>query len=609
MFASNISILFKELCFWLLTPVTFILYYQVIHHSPEIVIFQHLLILCLVAACSISFRLFLHCLNLPNKFALLLSSTIYACIAYIFIVYYVVVIVGLKVWGHVITRELLISYLSQLNGLSESLGISIWLIALSLISLFLIFLIVIYSLLKRFSYRPKKVKSNLITILVFTLFLYLSYQLHEVILINNVASEEPISLTLYSGKPNELERSFSQGLSLNHKLVHSEENARLDYIKNLTVNKSSKKYKNIVIILSDALRYDHMGIYGYSRDTTPHLNNLASNSSLIKILQAYSTCGETTCAHSSLFGSRFIHETPENLLTLQEVIKLNGYKTHMIISGDHVNFYNIRKIYGEVDSYYDGSMAKKYYINDDTLVLDKTKSLPNWDGQPTFLHYHLLSNHVLGKRFNGFQLYQPSKSYIGRTSGKPNQAFTNFYDNGVLQTDSVINTILNTLKDKKYLDNTLVIITADHGESLGEHNLISHTNSVYEELLHIPLLFIPYGYESKISNNYSSFMQLIDLAPTILNEIGIDAPVTWTGEPIQQSKKRQFSYFMMQPFEGLYDHRNEQNLWKYWRNTETKEEFVFNIRHDPKEKDNVIFKVPNHLLQEWRTTISDTKNR
>jgi hypothetical protein len=61
----------------------------------------------------------------------------------------------------------------------------------------------------------------------------------------------------------------------------------------------------------------------------------------------------------------------------------------MILGGDHTNFYGLRKIYGAVDSYYDGASTNRYYVNDDDLVLDRLASFPPWDGSPTMIQFQL----------------------------------------------------------------------------------------------------------------------------------------------------------------------------------------------------------------------------
>ena len=149
-----------------------------------------------------------------------------------------------------------------------------------------------------------------------------------------------------------------------------------------------------------------------------------------------------------------------------------------------------------------------------------------------------------------------------------------------------------------------MILTADHGEALGEHGVFMHTNSVREEALRIPLVMIPYGHDSGLPKQSDNFMSLIDLAPTILDEIGLNIPNSWAGMPTQDKKERAFSFFEMDKFKGLYDHRETGILWKYWQNTRTGEEFVFNITQDSKENTNLVWEIAPERMKEWRNEIN-----
>jgi arylsulfatase A-like enzyme len=178
----------------------------------------------------------------------------------------------------------------------------------------------------------------------------------------------------------------------------------------------------------------------------------------------------------------------------------------------------------------------------------------------------------------------------------------------VLQADAIIEQLLASLKGGNYLQDTLVVVTADHGESLGEHGFFSHTNSVREELLHIPLAFIRYknGIEQDAVRN-EKFVSQIDIAPTILHEFHMPIPSTWTGLPVQLEEERKFIFFQMVPNLGLYDIRDRDRVWKYWVNAKTLEEFAFDLRLDAGENTNLIASVPDWLRASWRTQIGAIK--
>ncbi|MFZ6750019.1 sulfatase-like hydrolase/transferase [Undibacterium sp. Ren11W] len=591
-FSYNLALLFA-------LPILFILTYVLKYFNPTIVIYEHLSVVTLVVFAIFSLKLLINHYAHDKKYALLMYSLLYSSFIFIIVIYYLVVLIGLHSWGRVITEEFIISYTEQAEYFLEALNISIYLATSLAIIFYAILFGACYIFLKKFHWIPPRTHSKrswLIALLLLSLVLFFTYRFYDYLITGDKLSKEPITLTLFSGKSKPLEgHDARQGSAAEEKLNILEENARKNYKPSVLAKK-----RNLIVIIVDALRPDHMSVYGYPRDTTPNLRLLTETQATSKFTNLRSTCGETTCAHASYMASRYVHQLPDHLFTLQDVLKLNGYQTYMIISGDHINFNNIREVYGNVDHYYDGSMAKGYYFNDDAITTNKTKALPLWDGVPTMIHYHLLSAHIVGKKDPQFLRYTPAKNYLLLSNGKPEQQYTNFYDNGVLQADAVIKQLLDTLKEKKYLENSLVVITADHGEALGEHNIFMHTNSVIEEALHIPLLMLHYGYRSTLPKQLDGFMSLVDLAPTILSEFNINRPESWVGSPVQEHVKTAFSYFEMAPFKGLYDHRDDKVMWKYWRNIHTDEEFVYDLSKDPKEQHNMSFQVSSELKAEWR---------
>jgi glucan phosphoethanolaminetransferase (alkaline phosphatase superfamily) len=591
-FSYNLALLFT-------LPILFIVTYVLKYFNPTIVIYEHLSVVTLIVFAILSLKLLINHYARDKKYALFMYSLLYSSFIFIAFIYYLVVLIGLHSWGRVITEEFIISYTEQAEYFLDALNISIYLAASLAIIFYAVLFGACYIFLKKFHWIPPRAHSKqswLIALLLLSLVLFFTYRFYDYLVTGNRLSKEPITLTLFSGKSKALERHDArQGSAAEEKLNILEENARQNYKPNTLAKK-----RNLIVIIVDALRPDHMSVYGSPRDTTPNLRLLTETQATTKFTNLRSTCGETTCAHASYMASRYVHQLPDHLFTLQDVLKLNGYQTNMIISGDHINFNNIREVYGNVDHYYDGSMAKGYYFNDDAITTNKTKALPVWDGVPTMIHYHLLSAHIVGKKDPQFLRYTPAKNYLLLSNGKPEQQYTNFYDNGVLQADAVIKQLLDTLKEKKYLENSLVVITADHGEALGEHNVFMHTNSVIEEALHIPLLMLHYGYQSTLPKQLDGFMSLVDLAPSILSEFNINRPESWVGSPIQEHVKTAFSYFEMAPFKGLYDRRDDKVLWKYWRNIHTDEEFVYDLSKDPKEQRNLSLQVSTELKAEWR---------
>lgn len=597
-FSYNLALLFT-------LPVAFIVVYVWLYFNPSIVIYQHLSAIALLVFSILSIKLLIHHYFNHQKLVLFVGTVLYSSFIFTLLVYYALVFISLSTWSKVITKEFITSYLAQIDFLLEALDISYYLVIVLAVVIYSCIALGCYFFLKKFHWLPERHPKStwLIGPLIACVCLLFSVYSYVYLTTGDGSSQEPLKLTFLSGKTkSNLKHDAKLDYSSNQQLNRLEDQARQNYHAT-----TSAKKRNLIVLVVDGLRPDHLGVYGYQKDTSPFLDQLSRHTSAHKFTNVRSVCGETTCAHAGFMASRFVQDLPDNLFTLQEVLKHNGYRTQFIISGDHINFYNIRDVYGEVDDYYDGSMAKGYYFNDDAITINKTKTLPDWDGTPTMIHYHLLSAHMMGKKYPEYQKFKPYKSYTGTSKGQAKVEYDNFYDNGVLQVDAVIKDLLALLKEKKYLDNALVVITADHGEALGEHCVFTHTNNVIEEILSIPLLMMSYGYESKLPANYDGFMSLIDLAPTILDELGLNIPTTWAGSSIYSAKTRPFTYFEMSAHKGVYDHRHKNTLWKYWRNFNTGEEFVFNITQDPQENNNLIWRTPKKLLHEWRTAIQISK--
>jgi len=289
------------------------------------------------------------------------------------------------------------------------------------------------------------------------------------------------------------------------------------------------------------------------------------------------------------------------------VLRRNGYRVHTILAGDHTDFYALKRYYGPVDDWFDGSSAHARFMNDDQLLIDRTATLASWDGTPAMIQYHLMSVHIMRKSDTHGE-FQPSSNYMLQPSSDTGstsetlQTATNFYDNGVVTADGVIANLLGQLKQKGYLENALVVITADHGESLGEHGLFRHANSVREELLKVPVVFIAFGYSPARSITASPYPLQIDIAPTVLAELGIPQPATWDGRPMQDAGQRPVIYFEERAFAGLIDRREPGNVWKYWIDRDDGHEHAFNLINDPHEMYEMSA-IPAGQLARWRSEV------
>ena len=420
--------------------------------------------------------------------------------------------------------------------------------------------------------------------------------------------QEPISLSLFPGGGAVGMQSHGIDRAAAARRDNAEATARAAYRP-----RTDPVNRNVILIVADALRADHMGIYGYPRDTTPNLSRLHAEGKAQRSPVVHAACAESACGLLSLASARYIHQFGSRMFVLHEVLALHGYRVDMILGGDHTHFYGLKEQYGRVDSYFDASTASEGYMNDDRVVLDRLAAMPDWDGKRVAMHFHLMSSHMLGKRHPSSMAFLPAANYFIRGnrseagSGAPSHKAINFYDNGVRQTDAVIMEILETLRRKGYLEDALVAVTADHGEGLGEHGVWLHQQGVYREILGIPFVMISYGDRPARPIAAHALPSQVDIAPTLLEELGLPIPSSWSGRPLQLGRLDDFAYFQQGPLIGLLDRRDGSNQWKYWEDRRDGSAFAFNLSNDASESRNAISAVPDALRREWQLKILPIK--
>lgn len=543
--------------------------------------------------------------SFPNAAIEIIASLLITIPLTAIYVWQIAIIASLFAWNTIITLDVASPYIKNFLIFKGTLELPSWLL-LSALAIFLTLQVLMYKKIKKFdiSFKVKDISTSKKTALLIALSLIFLIQISRLCNQEQIHPQEPIGLSLFGAYSSKLQ---SHDIKENPILEKLEEKSRASYTKNVR-----SESRNLILFVGDALRSDHMSIYGYQKDTTPLLEKLAQSNQTLLVKGTRSTCAESTCGILSIIASRPLRFMPRNPITLHEVLHINGYRTILILSGDHTNFYGLKKLYGAVDEYHDGTDTEAY-INDDESVIEKIRSLPPFDkSQPVMLHFHLMSAHGLGARKKENIKYQPSSSYYTwKSSIKKEELFEestenakNYYDNGVAQLDSTISRILHMLKEKGYLENTTVAITGDHGEMLGEHAHFGHQRTVEEGVLSIPFIIQRYGYKEKTLGDWRVTSQT-DIAPTLLEELKIPAPSVWQGIALQKRAQPRTTHFQQEHQVGIY-WKSPTELIKYWKNEKTQEEFAYRIDQDKLETENIIKSVPKSLLTIWRQEIIKT---
>jgi arylsulfatase A-like enzyme len=280
----------------------------------------------------------------------------------------------------------------------------------------------------------------------------------------------------------------------------------------------------VILIVVDGLRADHLTHAGYSRNTSPFLDGLASRSVLFENTISQSSWTKTSVASllTSLYpeahGVRGVKSAlPDSLQLLPEVLKGHGYRTFAI----HGNPW-LEKRFG-FDQGFDEFHFTHWYketfdaskVNARALRwLDEVSTGP----EPFFLYLHYMDVHSPWKPSGDFDRFGPEAA--------------DKYDGSILYLDSRLKELYDELKEKGVAENTWIVVTADHGEEFGEHGNIDvgHGLTLYREVLRVPLLFFHGQQQEALSGRrVRRQVRLIDVAPTILDLVGIPIPKEMEG--------------------------------------------------------------------------------
>jgi arylsulfatase A-like enzyme len=288
---------------------------------------------------------------------------------------------------------------------------------------------------------------------------------------------------------------------------------------------------NVLLISIDTLRADHLSCYGYARRTSPYIDGLAREGT--RFSRAYTVIPLTGPAHLSLFTSRYPQENgvrrngvalPDNraIVTLPQILRGHGYKTGAFGSSwpllgrlTHLNRY--------FDTY-DEHMNRTYQLfNSSRYAEDVTPRALTWlhkhanKKKPFFLWVHYFDPHEPYLFREGFDPsdvdkahpYQPPKD-DGMRERMHN------YDSEIYYTDHSIGKLLAALDAMHIKDSTMVVLVADHGESLGQHGYVGHGRHVFEGIIHIPFI-VRYPGHVKAGQVIDTPVSIIDVTPTIVD--------------------------------------------------------------------------------------------
>ena len=254
---------------------------------------------------------------------------------------------------------------------------------------------------------------------------------------------------------------------------------------------------------------------------------------------------------------------------------------------------------------------KSYYggINDELLIENMINYINNHDKDKYFMWAHLIDLHGKKYNYNTIQLPILKIDKWGMFQKGSNKS----YDLSLRKTDERISRVFDLLSKKNILNETLIIITADHGHDAGfpNRNVGIGSASFYDEFIHIPLIF----YNPQISPiSIDSLCSSIDIVPTLLSLVGIDSPDSFKGYPVFSEEINEREYVISEhTHRGPCDLRRKplyisirtkehKLIWKeyiYKRDNSNQQFELYDLIQDPFEKNNVYSDSRYSTVQEW----------
>jgi arylsulfatase len=288
---------------------------------------------------------------------------------------------------------------------------------------------------------------------------------------------------------------------------------------------------NIIIVLEDTLRADHMSCYGYKRDTTPVKKKFAGEGVLF--LNSFAQAPKTRPSCISLMTSLYPTATKvyllENYLTLAEILRYTGFRTASFIQNAHAGaFVGLHQGFSYL-SYKYSKTAKTRDIYGKEVI----EWIKEHDDMNYFLYVHVVDPHAPYNPPEKFRhLYNDASSGkkdvpVNRQLDPPwvtaptMQGRRARYDGEIRNNDFYFGKFLSGLKEIGSLDNTLIIFIADHGEHLGEHDLWSHIPPCYVQVIKTPMIMVC---PKKLPRGrvVTQPVQNLDIVPTILDLLKIN---------------------------------------------------------------------------------------
>jgi arylsulfatase A-like enzyme len=292
---------------------------------------------------------------------------------------------------------------------------------------------------------------------------------------------------------------------------------------------------NVVLVTLDTTRADRMGCYGHGAAATPVLDRLAAGG--VRFAEAFTVAPETLPAHATLFtgllpASHGVRINAEGHLgsrhqTLAEVARARGYQTAAFVSAFVLDArFGLDQGFDHYDDRVDTTQGSTFATGtNERRAGSTTDAALAWlrsrdRARPFLLWVHYFDAHAP---------YDPPEPFSSRFAGAA-------YDGEIAYVDTQLGRLLAGLDAAAQRDKTLVIVAGDHGESLGDHGERTHSVFLYRSAVRIPLVLFSPRLFPRPAVVDGTVVSLADLAPTVLDLLGVEDPPARDGVSLLSTK-------------------------------------------------------------------------
>ena len=369
---------------------------------------------------------------------------------------------------------------------------------------------------------------------------------------------------------------------------------------------------NILIVILDAARAANFGAHGYARDTTPYIDQLAATGFVFR--SAFSECPNTSCSIPNLIsGLPFIEigrrntdrRLDDRVTTLAESLGALGYWT-IGISASPFNSVARNSSQGFAEFHemwtWPGNARQHPDRHDphrlSQRAIDALRAAPA--DQPVLMQLHYVPPHEPyhprpefdlfgdpeydGVMTPGFMLGPVRNGEV--TFGEADvEAMVAMYDGNLRMADDAVEMVFEAFRNEGRWENTVVLVTSDHGEAFFEHGQQGHNSSMYDEMLHIPfILRLPADARTEVDAN--RLVTLSDVTPTLLGLVGLEPEPGVSGIDLLNTLPDPNRAIFLRRGTGGFAVRTMQ--WKAVYSSKPGESAMFDLRADPAERHDVL---------------------